>query len=272
MAGQRLLALDLDGTLLRSDLTVSPANRAAVAACLHEGIHVVLASGRTSSSVEPYARLWEGHPLWIAGCNGAEIRPAGGGPAVLRRLVPLSLARSVANWARAAGLYLKTYVDDVLLVDEVTAETLAFSRAHGVPYRAVGNVAAALDAEPTKMVIVEPPERIAALVPLMREMWGDAAEVTTSEPHSLELTAQGVDKGSAVQFLADHLRVESGAAAAIGNAQNDVSMITWAGFGGVVRNAPPDVRAATPIVVSHHDDDGVAEFIAAWRAHMKVIK
>lgn len=270
MARVRLLALDLDGTLLRSDLTVSPANHAAVAACLRAGVHVALCSGRTAGSVEHYARLWEGHGLWVIGCNGAEIRPAGG-PSLLRRPVPLPLARSIARWAAAEGLYLKAYVDDELLVARVTEETLAFSESQRVPYRAVGDLAGALTSEPTKLVVIDDPERIAALVPGVRDRWGAGVEVTTSAPDSLEITARGVTKGSALQRLAEHLQVEPAAVAVVGNAHNDLSMIIWAGFGGVVRNAPPDVLAVAPRVVGDHDEDGVAEFIAAWRAHFKVI-
>ncbi|MEW8977792.1 MAG: Cof-type HAD-IIB family hydrolase [Symbiobacterium sp.] len=272
MAQKRLLALDLDGTLLRSDLTVSPANHAAVARCLREGVYVALCSGRTAGSVERYARLWQGPGLWIISCNGAEIRPAGAPEPLLRRTVPLHLARSVARWAAREGIYLKAYVDGVLLVEKATEETLAFSRTQGVPYVETGDLVGALTGEPTKLVIIADPVLIAQLEPAVRAQWPGELEVTTSGPDSLELTARGVTKGRALQLLAEHLHVDRTAVAAVGNAHNDLSMIHWAGFGGVVRNAPPDVQQAAPVVVGHHDEDGVAEFITAWLAGVRVME
>lgn len=271
MARRALLALDLDGTLLRSDLTVSPANRTAVARCLRDGIAVALCSGRTAGSAGQYARLWEAGGLWIVGCNGAEIRPAAGGPVLLRQTVPLAVARAVARWAAGEGVYLKVYVDGVLLVERATAETVSFSRSHGVPYVETGDLAAALSGEPTKLVVMAEPPQVERLADAVRARWGAELELTTSEPGSLEMTAPGVTKASALQFLAEHLQVERAAVAAIGNAHNDLSMIRWAGFGGAVGNAPPEVQRAAQVVVGHHDEDGVAEFITAWRAQLGVM-
>jgi HAD superfamily hydrolase (TIGR01484 family) len=198
----RLLALDLDGTLLRSDLSVSPRNHAAVARCLSAGIRVTLATGRTYGSALPYARLWPDHILWIAACNGAVIRPSDGGSPLRESLISLPLARQVASWAQQEQLYLKTYVDDLLLVSRATAETARFAEAQRVPYVAVGNVAAHLTKGPAKMVLIDEPTTIPSLEAEIRRRWAGQLEVTLSAPDCLELTHPGVTKGAALAVLA----------------------------------------------------------------------
>lgn len=260
-----MLALDMDGTLLREDMTVSPANQAAVAQCLNEGATVVLATGRIYRSTLPYASLWPEHSLWVAASNGADVRPLGGERPLYQRLMPLNVAREIARWAVGAGLYLKTYMDDLLLVPRVTAETLRFSRLFRVPYVVAPDLAAAITAAPIKMVLLDDPQRIGELERQVIAWWGDGVAVTASTPDGIEIMAPGVSKGAALQRLADHLGLAAQNVAAVGNERNDLSMITWAGFGGVVANAPANVRAAAPRVVPHHEADGVAHFIAAWR-------
>lgn len=263
---QRLLALDMDGTLLRNDKTVSAANQRAVARCLEASTAVVLATGRMYCATLPYAQLWPGFSLWVAGHNGALIRQHGQKAAVYRRSIELPLAREVARWAAAKDLYLKTYVDDLLMVARETEETRRFTRLYHVPYRVVGDVASALKEAPNKLVIMESADRLPDLEAAVRSNWGDSLAVTASTPESLELMAPGVSKASALRWLASQLGVDAAHAAAIGNERNDLEMIKWAGFGGVVANAPDAVRAAAPRIVASNEADGVAEFIAAWQA------
>ncbi|ADU51658.1 Cof-like hydrolase [Thermaerobacter marianensis DSM 12885] len=259
-----VLALDIDGTLLRSDGTVSPRNQAAVARCLDAGIVVVLATGRTLVSASQYFRYWPGRPLWVIAGNGAVIRPSWSVRPLQERLIPLPLARELARWADRERLYLKAYVDDRLFVSQVTEETLSFSRIHRVPYVRVHSLPEALHKKPTHMVIVDGPDRIARLWPEVQRLWGDKLEITASTASSIEFCAPGVNKGAALRWLVGTLGLGLEQVAAIGNERNDLSMITWAGLGGAVGNAPPAVREAAGVVVGDHDADGVAEFIDLW--------
>lgn len=259
-----VLALDMDGTLLRSDGTVSRRNRAAVARCIEAGMAVVLATGRAFVSASQYFNYWPGCPLWVIACNGAVIRQAGRGRPLRERLVPLPVARELARWAAQRQLYLKAYVDDHLFVSRVTEETASFAHAHAIPYTQADDLAAALPKGPTHMVVVDEPERVPALRAEADRLWRGRLEITSSTDDDILFCAPGVTKGTALQALARRLGVGAEKVAAIGNERNDLSMITWAGFGGAVGNAPADVREAASVVVGDHDADGVAEFIELW--------
>jgi Cof subfamily protein (haloacid dehalogenase superfamily) len=262
--GNRLLAMDLDGTLLRSDQTISARNQAAVADCLARGIHVVLATGRVHRAATRYAAHWPGHSIWVIAGNGAVVRSAAGGPPIWAQTMPREAACAVIRWAQAAGLNLRTYVDEEMLVFAHSEPAARFCQARGLSYRVVPDLATSLSTGPTKMVLEDEPEQVSALEEEARRRWGDALSIMRSEPQYLEFMAPGVTKGTALRVLADYLGVAQADVAAIGNERNDLAMIEWAGFGGVVANAIPEVKAVAPRVYPHHDADGVAAFIQDW--------
>jgi len=262
----RLLALDMDGTLLRSDGSVSPRNQAAVAACLERGIVVVLASGRFYPAIVPFLAYWPGQPLWVAACNGALVYAPGQASPFLARTVDLEVAREVVTWASAEGVYVKTFVDDVALVNWETDETRVFRQRFPGRIRVEPDLAAAITNGPAKIILFDDPAAIPALEREVHARWGGRLEVTGSEPELLELTAPGATKGDAVRELAARLGIDRSQVAAIGNERNDLSMITWAGLGATVASANPAVLSVVRRVVAHHNADGVAEFIESFLA------
>ncbi|WP_374712372.1 HAD family hydrolase [Symbiobacterium terraclitae] len=262
----RMLALDMDGTLLRSDETISPRNQAAVAACLERDIAVVLATGRFYPGVTPYLNCWPGSPIWVAACNGALLYAPGEDEPFSTRVVDPSLARAVVAWAGAQGVYVKVYVDDLVLVNRMTEETRAFMRRYGPRVRVERDLAAALQRGAAKILLFADVNEIPALERAVCARWGAGLEVTGSEPYVLELTAPGATKGDALRTLAERLGIDRRQVAAIGNERNDLSMILWAGRGATVQNANAAVREVAPRVVGHHDADGVAEFIESFLA------
>lgn len=262
----RLLALDMDGTLLRSDGTISQRNRAAVAACLERDIAVVLASGRFYPAITPYMECWPGSPIWTAACNGALLYGPGEDEPFLARVVDPPLAREIISWADAQDLYVKAYVDDVVVVNRITDETRSFMKRFGACARVELSTSTALQRGSEKIILFAEVAQIPALEREVRARWGDRLEVTGSEPDILELTAPGATKGGALRALAERLGVDRSQVAAIGNERNDLSMILWAGRGATVADANQAVLAVAPQVVSNHDADGVAEFIESFLA------
>lgn len=260
-----LLALDLDDTLLHSDLGISAANRDALRAAHRAGTRIVLASGRNIHSMERYARELglDGPDDYLIASNGAQIIETAGGRILDEKRIPPELCRIVAAAVRGRGFPWQVYVDGKILSTTVTDWTREDSRLTGLPNEAIGDEEALLAAGQVKFVIPGDPGALLALRDELRALLGGRCEVLISKPYFLEVLPAGVDKGVALVRLAAILGIPMERTMACGDAANDLGMIRAAGLGCAPANAIPEVRAAAGWVSGRsNDEDFVAEAIA----------
>ncbi|MBO8142333.1 MAG: HAD family phosphatase [Firmicutes bacterium] len=256
----RLVAVDLDDTLLNEDLAISPRSRRAIARAQKAGIAVVLATGRMFPSARPYA-LSLGLTGPLITYNGAMIKTAAGN-LWWHRPVPRDVALEVLDWAQSAGGAVQCYLDDRLCVPRITEEVRYYTEIAGIPAQAVGDMRRLLsEGEPTKMLSVGSPEAVRAWEADLKARFGPRLAVTISKPRFVEMLRPGVSKASALAEVARRLGVDRGDVLAIGDSFNDLEMLDWAGVGVAMGNAPPEVQAAADHVVRSNVEEGVAEAI-----------
>lgn len=265
---RRLLAMDLDGTLVGPDLIVSPRNRAALRAAREKGVFVTLATGRMLRGTLPFAReLSLTTPIICY--QGAMVADPVTGEVLLHRTVPMVLAREVLDLAEARGWHIHYYVDDVMYVDEMTPQvTLYTSIVTDAMPRAVGNLRGFLDQvpygrEPTKLLVIGDETATTATLAELRERFSGRLYITRSLPTFAEVTNSECSKGAALAWLADRLGVAQADTMAIGDALNDLEMVGWAGMGVAMGNAVPELAAAR-YHTSAVEQDGVAEAIERY--------
>ena len=266
---RRLLAMDLDGTLVGPDLIVSPRNRAALNAAREKGVFVTLATGRMLRSTLPFARALSLTTPIIC-YQGAMVADPVTGEVLLHRTVPLVLAREVLALAEARGWHIHFYVDDVMYVDEMTSQVTVYTSivTDAMP-RAVGNLRAFLDrlpdgSEPTKLLIIGDEAATTATLVELRERFSARLYITRSMPTFAEVANRECSKGAALSWLAGRLGVAQADTVAIGDALNDLEMVRWAGTGVAVGNAVPELAAVAGYRTSAVDRDGVAEAIERY--------
>ena len=253
----RLVAIDLDDTLLTPDLRIAPACREAVQAVRARGVQVVLATGRMFCSAAPYARqLGLGAETPIIAYNGGLVQTLGG-ELWVHEPVPLPEARELARYAINRGLCLNLYINDTLYVQELGPHVAYYVSIAGVQAHPVGDLLAFLQAPPTKMLIVDEAERIEALLPELREAFAGRLDVARSKPRYIEVTAPGVSKGRALAAVAARLGVPAEQVMAIGDGENDAPMLRWAGLGVAVANAMPAAKAAADVLTLSNAEGGV---------------
>jgi hypothetical protein len=177
--------------------------------------------------------------------------------------IEIELAREAIAAVEAYGYDPNVYVGDELYVSRVTPGSEAYAGFQQIPIHAVGDVKAWLPAPPTKVVCVGDPAALDDLGVRMRALLGDRLWVTKSLPHFLEFASLGVSKGSALDFLSEHLDFSRERTVAFGDGENDVQLIEWAGYGVAVANAHERVRAAADWVCPPAADEGVAAVLEA---------
>ncbi|MGE3274455.1 MAG: HAD-IIB family hydrolase [Vicinamibacterales bacterium] len=246
----RLIATDIDGTLLDSAGQVPPANLEALAAAARAGVHLAVATGRSFSFAQPPV-AGVADPLTLIVHNGAIARMRTG-ETLVRRLLPRTLARDIltatASWRPST----------VVLFDRPGAGHLVYDRMDwSHPNRAgfrernrhlIAEVAAledALDEDPIQVAFnggVEEMRRLQAELAALPAA-GDLAISVAEYPHRdfclVDVCSAGTTKGSALASVADALGLARDEVMAIGDNHNDREMLEWAGVGVVMGNAEP---------------------------------
>ncbi len=259
-----LIAIDLDDTLLRADLTISAANNAALARARDAGLRIVLASGRNVYSMRAYAEELGlvGSGDYMICSNGAEIIHSASGRVLDERRIESSLCREIAAAIEERGFPWQIYEGGIIHVSTPNTWALADSRLTGQPCILVEDREEFFSRGLTKFVVPGEPQGISALVGQLSSLFGDRVIVLTSKPYFLEVLAWGADKGAALERLVAMLGLSLSRSMAIGDAMNDLGMVRAAGFGCAPANAVPVVKAAARYISARtNEEDAVADFV-----------
>lgn len=260
----RLLALDLDDTLLSEELTISSLNREAVEAAEEAGVTVILASGRTLFSMREYGRqlgMWGREGFMIAN-NGATVLSTRDGTTILEK--PLEPAVAMEAWeiAQQFGLTMQYYGDGDIFTSGPNPYTEKDCSLTGQRWHLVDPFASSLTIPRTKFVIPGDPSILLRAESEMKRRLGDRANIFISKPYFLEVLRKDADKGTALAYVADALALSAAQTMAVGDSMNDFGMISWAGIGVAVANAQPQIRNAANLVTERtHQESAVAEAI-----------
>ena len=254
-----LVAVDLDGTLLRTDGTVSDRTVAALRLAEAAGARVVLVTGRPARFVVPLAARTGGHETVICGNGGLVWDLAAQRPVVVDGIDPATVVELAA--------LVRARVPDVLFAVE---QARGISREPGWPTldprndtgARTGPIAAIADAPVVKLLIRDADgtdgDRLRDTV---ADVVGDRLELTRSVAGRIplvEASAPGVHKGTALAALAGSLGIAPADVVAFGDMPNDTAMLAWAGTGVAMGNADPLLRAVADRVTATNDEDGVA--------------
>ncbi len=266
----KLIALDLDETLLDRRGDLSPANRMALQWAAAQGIEIVVATGRAYSALPQWLPELPEIRYAITG-NGVAVYDLRQGTVLRRFLLPKEAAEQV--FAASAGesltyeatvqgqpyaqadyiRYPERYLDGGVTGDYLrrtrrpVADIQTFIRQH----------AAELDSLNLVVSDLKTKERVTERLRKIPDIY-----ITTSVPRLVEISHRNCGKHRGLQFLADRLEIAQTETAAFGNADNDAEMLHWAGVGVAVGNASPSCKAAADRITVPHWEDAVAKVFA----------
>ncbi len=256
----RLLAVDIDGTLVNARREITPPVRAAVAAAQERGVRVCLATGRIWPSARRFVEGLGADPPVIL-YNGGLVYDHLRDEVWFRAPLPMDHALAVLRILRRhPSVQPHLYADERVFVPRMTEATVAYQQKDGLEAEAVGDLADWLRAEPMKILNIG--ER-ADLLAVGREI--DALPFSVnyvySETNYLEILPPGVNKGSALREVAARLGLERESIIAVGDNLNDLEMIEYAGMGVAMANGPEELRARADFVAPSNNDHGLQEVI-----------
>ena len=268
MVRPRLIALDLDETLLNRRSRLSPANDAALRRAIAAGVEIVVATGRAYATVPEEIRRYPGIRCAITG-NGAAVYDLTTGEAVFRRTLPKGAAAEILRLTEDADVAYEAFLDgeayagqrylgelDGYMMDDQRQEYVLATRIPVPDIRAfvlehgdrMDSLAVIPRNMPVKLAVTE------RLRQGLREVY-----ITTSSVRLIEINHQDCTKASALKRLAERLNIPREETAAFGNGDNDADMLIWAGCGVAMGDATEYCRASADHICAPYLQDGVAE-------------
>lgn len=263
----QLIALDLDGTVLRSDRTISERVLRATRAAAERGIYVTTCTGRGAASVRQVAEALSVNAPVICHHGSLIVDLATGRP-VFDAALPAEVACAAVAFAQGfPAWHAIVFRGDEMLVTEQRFPTESYSLSEIAP-TVVADPCELLEggaaAGASKVMFMVDPAEASEALRLTHAHLGDAAAVVQSSSRLVEIHSREANKGAALAFLARHLGVPREQVMAIGDHDNDESMLAWAGWGIAMGNGSARAKAAARWIAPSIGEDGVAVAIGQW--------
>ena len=257
----KLFVTDIDGTLLPTGGTVSPANVQAVQDMVKAGVNVAIATGRMYSAALAVASQLK-VPVPIIAYNGALIKSSAG-EVIHTHFMDKAIVLKLINFFEERGRHIQSYSDDILYVPERNSGVEYYEQVIHVKAVTVGWEGLRQRAEGvTKLLsISDDRDELIDSMEAVRKNFGEQVEVTQSNIRFAEFMAKGVTKAGAIKILAEKFGVEISDVLAIGDSENDLPMLKAAGIGVAMGNAQPNVKAACKFITDTCDNDGFAKAV-----------
>jgi Cof subfamily protein (haloacid dehalogenase superfamily) len=259
----KLVACDLDGTLMGPDLSFSSRLLETIRQARKRGLTVTVATGRGYPSTRHFAAQL-GIRAPVICYQGAQIRGRGG-TVLHESTLPRKYLPEVITFCREENRELTVYYRDEIYQATWLYDQAYYDRWFGLPIHVVDDLMAAIPGEPVKFIAIGPTEETADV--LERDLKSLAAgrfQVVRSHAWFVEGLGSGTSKGDGLARLAQRLGVAREQVMALGDSGNDASMVAWAGWGVAMGNASPEVKAVAEVIAPSLEEDGAAWAIARY--------
>ena len=263
----KIIALDMDGTLLTSEKKISERTKNALKKAEEKGVKVVLASGRPLEGISRYLEELDllKHDDYVLSYNGGVVRNTRTKECVYKSVLKGSDLKKIYKISKELNVNIHAFsVKDGLITPKISRYT---------EYEAeMNNIQIAIrdfndiddNDEIIKVMMIDEAEILdPAISKLPKELY-EEYNVFKSAPFFLEFTNKMVDKGLGLKELGAYLNIKQEEIIACGDAGNDVSMIKYAGLGVAMANATEDVLECADYITKSNDEDGIAEVVEKY--------
>lgn len=253
----KLLAIDLDGTIVADLHTIPARTQATIRAAIDKGVRITIATGREQGITVKFANLL-GLTTPIICCHGALIYDHQTDETIASEYLHLPLVHQLIDLSRSHNLALYLYLDDKAYAEHTTTQSRAMFGTTGTPVVQVNDLKQVVTTSPIKALIVHPLNEIEAMTGRLQAALGNSVRIFRSGDTLIEITSPNASKGRALATLAAYYGILQAEVMAIGDQDSDIEMIAWAGLGIAVGNASPGAKAAADYVAPPLSQEGAA--------------
>jgi len=255
----RLLACDIDNTLVRFPDPPSARVRAALRAAHEAGLIICLVTGRAFRRARPIAEML-GLDTPIICNHGGSIRDPRTGVTIHRHVLPKGLAHEIVAWLQGQQVQLLVFDGDIVYHDaraeNVIPDFQIYTQGEASVFAA--DLLAALP-DTVEIILSTSPDHdhLATIYERARARYGAITRVLFSHPYGLDILPKS-SKSQALSWLAEHLQIPQAQVVAVGDGANDADMLAWAGLGIALQNGDPEALSAADLIAPSFEQDGLA--------------
>ena len=265
----KLIAIDMDGTLLNSKNQISERNLSVLHRAVAEGLYVVLSTGRILRSAIYYAKSINLNNPIIA-CNGAIAISEGEEDIIFEKKMGMDVSKKVIQLAEENNMYYHFYDRDTFYTKELNGKNEQYYNSIEDSLKSQG-INLEILKEPEQTLEIERPD-IYKFVFMeddkdklldFREQLNniEGINISSSWHNNVEIMKEGVSKGSGLEYLCKTLNIEKSQVVAIGDNENDIPMLQIAGLAVAMANGDDTIKKHSHVITDTNNEDGVAKVI-----------
>lgn len=258
---KQIIALDIDGTLYNDQKEITPKTKEALIEAQKRGHTIVLASGRPTSgllSIAEQLDMSKYHGILLS-YNGGVVIDYTTNQKLYENAIDPMMSKAVIRHVQQFPI--NPIVDDGYFVFTEDAQSFMIpyeSQSNHLSIRVVDDIAEAVNFAPAKILLAAPEETLTQYIDQIKAPFEDKLSFILSAPFYLEVTPIGVNKADSMQIICDTLQISKEYLVAFGDAQNDISMIQFAGTGIAMGNACDALKDCCNIITKSNNEDGIA--------------
>jgi Cof subfamily protein (haloacid dehalogenase superfamily) len=255
----KLIALDIDGTIMNKEFNVSDRVRQAISRAINNDVHVVLATGRMYSATVPIASdLGIKTPLICY--QGALVREYYNSDKVyIHKVIEPYLSSKIIEELRALDIQINVYLDDELFIEDESNLLKEYSVKRHIIYHKIDSFDKISNLKPTKILALDDnSDKVTDVRDYLRKKYSEHLYITKSTPYYCEIANKEISKGKAVLHLAEKWNIKQDEIMVIGDQDNDREMLEVAGVSIAMGNAADGLKDIADFVTDTVDNDGAA--------------
>lgn len=263
----KMIVLDIDGTLTNDEKKITPQTLAALKKAQENGVILVLASGRPVAGLQKLCREleMEKHHGILLAYNGGKLLDAQSGAVLCEKAIPVERAKAVLRHLEQFPVSPMVMKGNCLYVPEKGAYKADYeSSINGLDIVEVGILSEFLEFNPVKILTAAPNEVLLENMEAITEPFQEEFAFAMSAPFYLECNMKGINKAASLDKVCCESGINASEIIAFGDAQNDISMVEYAGLGVAMGNACDELKAVANEITASNNEDGIAVLLEKY--------
>lgn len=262
----KLIATDMDGTLLNSEHKISEENKKYIINAQEKGVKFVLASGRPTYAMIPFIKelQMDKYGGYIISYNGAEIMEASTLKTIYSKFLNLDTVKEMYEVAKQNNVSLITYDKDIIYIYDINEYSLVEPKITNLEYREIKLIDELKNNEYPKCMLVSSNDKVALLEKKLKEIYNNKLYIAKSSPIFIEIANKEIDKGKSLEKLLEILNIDKNSAIAAGDNYNDIALLKAVGIPVAVSNAVDEIKKIAKYISTSNECDALANIIKEY--------